>query len=157
MQFDCRYFTEMNISIYYLLEMHSRIKFKTELYSCAIWLWRGAYSFYSTSTKSYRCSQKWTYQIYHLLQMHMRTKFITEQYSNIIIIVQFYCWGGVYTVRQGVKGRWGVMGHLQNDSYQAMYMHHDNVVDYLEKYDIYDCLSNFCLTKIYLFFEIWVK
>ena len=24
-------------------------------------------------------------------------------------------------------------GHLQNDSYQAMYMYHDNVVDYLEK------------------------
>ena len=61
------------------------------------------------------------------------------------------------TVVRGAKGRWGVKGHLQNDSYQAMYMHHDNVVDYLEKYDIFDCLSNFCLTKIYLFFEIWVK
>ena len=58
---------------------------------------------------------------------------------------------------RGVKGRWGAKGQLQNDSYQAMYMHHDNVVDYLEKYDIYDCLSNFCLTKKYLFFEIWVK
>ena len=59
--------------------------------------------------------------------------------------------------RRGIKGRWGVKGHLQNVSYQAMYMHHDNVVDYLEKNDIFDCLSNFCLTKIYLFFEIWVK
>ena len=58
---------------------------------------------------------------------------------------------------RGAKGRWGVKGHLQNDSYQAMYMHHDNVVDYLEKYDIFDCLSNFCLTKICLFFEILVK
>ena len=48
------------------------------------------------------------------------------------------------TVVRGVKGRWGAKGQLQNDSYQAMYMHHDNVVDYLEKYDIYDCLSNFC-------------
>ena len=63
----------------------------------------------------------------------------------------------VITVRRGVKGQWGVKGQLQNDSYQAMYMHHEYVVDYLEKYDIYDCPSNFCLTKIYLFVKIWVK
>ena len=58
---------------------------------------------------------------------------------------------------RGAKGRWGVKGHLQNDSYQAMYMHHDNVVDYLEKYDIYDCLSKFCLTKNIYFSKKWVK
>ena len=40
------------------------------------------------------------------------------------------------TVGRGVKGRWGVKGHLQNDSYQDMYMYHNNVVYYLEKYDI---------------------
>ena len=27
------------------------------------------------------------------------------------------------TVRRGVKGRWGVKGHLQNDSYLAMYVY----------------------------------
>ena len=51
---------------------------------------------------------------------------------------------------RGAKGRWGVKGHLQNDSYQAMYMHHDNVVDYLEKYDIYACLSSICF-EIFFF------
>ena len=61
------------------------------------------------------------------------------------------------TVGRGVKGRWGVKGHLQNDSYQAMYMHHDNVVYHLQKYDIYDCLNSFCLSKLCLFFKIWVK
>ena len=56
----------------------------------------------------------------------------------------YVCVCTIYTVKRGNKGRWGNKGRLQIDRYKVLCMCQPIVVDYLDKYNIHDCLSSFC-------------